>query len=227
MDELSIKIVMLLFPGIITTMFLDKFTEHKPWGNYVYSLFIIFYGILAYFNLQLIQFIYQFLHVGADNWKDYQVILLASWKFVYNVSQNNEIPYSEIMWAAVVALGNAMIFCRLEKTEVLSRFLQRCGITDKYGSYSTFVLMSKKYEGEYIDAIFYNQNLMYRGIIESINEKENEYELIFMDVTLYRIDDSGNPKPISEMDHVCLACSYKDLILQSPNKSYSNQMVGI
>lgn len=222
MDELSIKVIMLLFPGIVTTMFLDKFTEHKPWGNYIYSLFIIFYGILAYFNLQLIQFVCQFLHVGADNWKDYQVVLLASWKFVYNVSQNNEIPYSEIMWAGVVALGNAMIFCRLEKTEVLSRFLQRYGITDKYGNYSTFVLMSKRYEGKYIDAIFYNQNLMYRGIIDSINEKENEYELIFEDVTLYRIEDSGNLKPISKMDHVCLACSYKDLILQSPNRPHSN-----
>ena len=222
MDELSIKIVMLLFPGIITTIFLDKFTEHKPWGNYIYSLLIIFYGILAYFTLQLIQLFSQFLHVGIDNWKEYKVVFLNSWQFVYNVSQKNGIPYSEIMWAGVVALINAMLLCRLEKTEVLSRFLQKCGITDKYGSYSVFVLMSKKYEGNYIDALFYSKNMMYRGIIDSINEKENEYELILRNVTLYRIEDSGNLKPISEMDHVCLACSYKDLILQSPNRPPSS-----
>ncbi len=47
MNELTIKIVMLLLPGIIITMLIDKFTEHKEWNNYKYSLFVISYGILS------------------------------------------------------------------------------------------------------------------------------------------------------------------------------------
>lgn len=52
MDELSIKMIMILFPGIITTMLLDKIIEHKPWSSFKYSLFIVFNGVMSYAILQ-------------------------------------------------------------------------------------------------------------------------------------------------------------------------------
>ena len=79
MNELTIKIVMLLLPGIIVTMLIDKFTEHKEWNNYKYSLFVISYGILSYLILQILSLLNQCAKVGYKNFSLNNAEYLQVW----------------------------------------------------------------------------------------------------------------------------------------------------
>ena len=86
MNELTIKIVMILFPGIIVTMIIDKFTEHKPWNSYKYSLFIIFYGILSYLVLQVAFLIKHVVHILQRNFSIENFDFLQVWQINQNLN---------------------------------------------------------------------------------------------------------------------------------------------
>lgn len=81
---------MLLLPGIIVTMLIDKFTEHKEWTNYKYSLFVISYGILSYLILQILSLLNQCAKVGYENFTLNSVEYLHVWE----VNSSLGLPYS-------------------------------------------------------------------------------------------------------------------------------------
>lgn len=219
MDELTIKIVMILFPGIITTMFLDKFTEHKPWGNFRYTLYIVFYGILSYVSLQafiLVSDLKNILYQGLEKF-EFIKYTLKIWDFG---KIKDQVPYDEVVYASLSAVVIAMLTSSIEKTEFFSKLLVKFRITDKYGSYSTFYQLARKNQDEYIDIFIPERNQMYRGIIYSLNEKDDECEFYLCNVIYYRIDGEGNPMPVYKTDELSLSCKYNEFILLTPNKPY-------
>lgn len=219
MDELTIKLVMILFPGIITTLFLDKFTEHKPWNSFRYTLFIIFYGILSYVFLQtLILFldIKNILYLGLEHF-DFKKFTLNIWNFG---NGDKNIPYDEVVYGSLAAIFIAVVVSVFERTECISRRLVKYKITDKYGSYSVFYQLAKDYKDEYIDILIPEKNQMYRGIINSLNERDDECEFYLFNVIYYSIDKEGNPIPVYKADGLCLSCKYNEFVLLTPNRPY-------
>ena len=134
MNELTIKIVMLLLPGIIVTMLIDKFTEHKEWNNYKYSLFVISYGILSYLILQIISLLNQCAKVGYENFS----LNNAEYLQVWNVSTNINLPYNEVIAASIVSFFLGLFFIYIDHKDYLSRFLLKFNLSINYLYYLVF-----------------------------------------------------------------------------------------
>lgn len=54
MNELTVTLVVILFPGVMLAIIYDNYTEHKQWDSFRYILYSITFGIWAYFVLQTI-----------------------------------------------------------------------------------------------------------------------------------------------------------------------------
>lgn len=212
MDELSIKIIMILFPGIITTMLLDKITEHKPWDNFKYSIFIIFYGVMSYAILQFYYITELFYEVGKSGFDMKNVKILNVWDF--NNKEVKEIPYQEIIKAGIVSFLLGLFISYIEHKEYFSSLLLRVGITSKYGNYSTNYQLLKLKRNDWIDITIWDKDLFIRGIVVSINETEQHCELCISNAEVFLISDNGM-ESLYKVDYISLSEKADNLLIST------------
>lgn len=212
MDELSIKIIMILFPGIITTMLLDKITEHKPWDNFKYSIFIIFYGVMSYAILQFYYIATLFYEVGKVGFDMKDVKILNVWDF--NNKEIKEIPYQEIIKAGFVSFLLGLFISYIDHKEYFSSLLLKLGITSKYGNYSTNYQLLKLKRNDWIDITIWDKDLFIRGIVVSINETDGFCELCINNAEVFIISDNGMDS-IYKVDYISLSEKPDNLLIST------------
>lgn len=212
MDELSIKIIMILFPGIITTMLLDKITEHKPWNNFKYSIFIIFYGVMSYFIIQILYIVHLFYEVGKVGFDMKDVKILNVWDF--NNKETKEIPYQEIIKAGFVSFLLGIFISYIDHKECFSSLLLKLGITNKYGSYSTNYQLLKSTRNNWIDITIWDKNLFIRGIVISINETDGFCELCINNAEVFIIYNDSI-ESLYKVDYISLSEKPDNLLIST------------
>lgn len=212
MDELSIKIIMILFPGIITTMLLDKITEHKPWDNFKYSIFIIFYGVMSYAILQFYYIATLFYEVGKVGFDMKDVKILNVWDF--NNKEIKEIPYQEIIKAGFVSFLLGLFISYIDHKEYFSSLLLKLGITSKYGNYSTNYQLLKLKRNDWIDITIWDKDLFIRGVVVSINETDGFCELCINNAEVFIISDNGMDS-LYKVDYISLSEKPDNLLIST------------
>lgn len=213
MDELTIKIVMILFPGIICTILLDKILEHKPWDNFKYSLLIIFYGIFSYTFLQLIYIVIDIFRVGYNNFDINNVTILSVWNFSGN---NKNIPYIEVLCAGIVALLLVCMVSYIEHKGWLVSFLMKLNITEKYGTYTTHYQLLRDQRGQWIDVTIWDKNLFIRGIILSINETNGHCELLINQAEVFIMNtDNDSMESLYFTDYISISEKPDNLLIST------------
>ncbi|WGE65908.1 hypothetical protein NYR76_02815 [Actinobacillus equuli subsp. equuli] len=215
MDELSIKIIMILFPGIITTMLLDKITEHKPWDNFKYSIFIIFYGVMSYSILQFYYIVDLFYEVGKAGFDMKNVKILNVWDF--NNKEIKEIPYQEIIKAGFVSFLLGLFISYIDHKEYFSLLLLKFGITSKYGNYSTNYQLLKLKRNDWMDITIWDKDLLIRGLVVSINETNGFCELCINEAEIFLISDNGI-ESLYKVDYISLSEKVDNLFISTTQK---------
>ena len=214
MNELTVKIVMILFPGIICTILLDKILEHKPWDNFKYSLLIIFYGILSYSFLQLFYTIAELLKVGYSNFNLENVKVLSVWDFGGN---GVNIPYIEVIYAGLTSVFLACTISYVEHKEFLTSIFRRFSITEKYGDYTTNYQLLKNNRNEWIDITIWDKNLFIRGLVVSINETNGLCELCISNAEVFQLKND-EVESLYFVDYISISEKYDNLIISTTQK---------
>jgi hypothetical protein len=213
MNELTIKIVMLLLPGIIVTMLIDKFTEHKTWNNYKYSLFVISYGILSYLTLQVLSLIHQCVRIG---YKDF-TFNNAEYLQVWEVNSNINLPYNEVIAAVMVSFFLGLLFIYIDHKEYLTRVFIKFNISRKYGDYGVFPQLLKNKKYQYVDITIWDKDLFIRGIVISFHENNGLFEIYMADVDVYKTK-KNNIKMLYSVDRLSICETYNNLIISTTQK---------
>ncbi|TYA87714.1 hypothetical protein FXE09_07940 [Aggregatibacter actinomycetemcomitans] len=216
MNELTIKIVMLLLPGIIITMLIDKFTEHKEWNNYKYSLFVISYGILSYLILQILSLLNQCAKIGYENF----TLNNAEYLQVWDVNSSINLPYNEVIASGIVSFFLGLLFIYIDHKEYLAKFLLKFNISRKYGDYGVFPQLLKDNKDQYIDITIWDKNLFIRGIVNSFHEDKELFEIYIENADVYKTS-KGKATKIYTALRLSICELYKNLIIsttQQPSK---------
>ena len=213
MNELTIKIVMLLFPGIIVTMIIDKFTEHKPWNSYKYSLFIIFYGILSYLVLQVAFLIKHGVHILQRNFSIENFDFLQVWQ----INQNLNLPYGEILMAGITAFFLGLLLTYMDNRECLAKLLIKLKITRKYGDYGVYQQILRANEDCCMDITIWDKKIIIRGIPDSIHESNGLCELCIYDAEIFNFNDEST-NFLYRVNYISISEKYDNLMIStSPN----------
>lgn len=211
MNELTVKIVMILFPGIICTILLDKILEHKPWDNFKYSLLIIFYGILSYSFLQLSYTILELFKAGYCNFNLENVKVLSVWDFGGN---GEKIPYIEVIFAGLVSIVLACLISYIEHKEFLISIFRKFSITEKYGDYTTTYQLLKNNRNEWIDITIWDKNLFIRGVVVSINETNGLCELCIYKAEVFQLR-AEEIESLYFVEYISISEKYENLIIST------------
>lgn len=213
MNELTIKIVMLLLPGIIVTMLIDKFTEHKAWNNYKYSLFVISYGILSYLTLQILLLLNQCAKVGYENF----TLNKASYLQVWEVNSNIILPYSEVIAASIVSFFLGLFLTYIDNKECLAKLLMKLKITRKYGDYGVYQQILRTNEDHFMDITIWDKKIIIRGIPASIHESNGLCELCVYDAEVFNFNDEST-NLLYRVNYIGISEKYDNLMISTtPN----------
>ncbi|MBM2816487.1 MAG: hypothetical protein HW421_3249 [Ignavibacteria bacterium] len=199
-SELTLKLILVLIPGIISTIIYDKLTIHKKWESLSFLANCIFFGCLSYMFAQLI---------FQNLFGVYDIALQNFWN---NLSQK-EIPFSAIWKASIIAILIGFISSWFEYKKVVNRLGRKLHLTNKFGDENlySFFLNSKEVKEVYIRDK--KNDLTYHGFVRSFAETDEFKEIVLYDVSVYRYSDSIL---LYEIDNLYLAQPKDDLIIELP-----------
>jgi F0F1-type ATP synthase assembly protein I len=174
-SALALKLILILIPGGLATLILEKLTTYLKWESFKFVINSILLGGLSYLLSDLVFYIF-----CADDIKNFWL------KFT-----SNDIPFWEIVRATGVSLIVGFGAAWIENKKMITRFARKFHIADKYGEenlYSYF-LNSKEVTEVYVRDIA--NNLTFHGEVDSFSENEQISEITLRHVKVYKYDDSA------------------------------------
>lgn len=205
MTELTIKLIIILLPGAISTLIYGKLILHKEWDNFKFILFSILFGIFSYFLLQII---IDFINLFAfSKFSD-----LSLWNDLTNA---NKIPYGEIIFSTIISVILSYIVSLVENEKFISRIAKHFGVSNKYGDENLYSKFLNAKEVEYVYVRSIKNELTYYGWVKSFSESDNLSEICLADVSVYNYGDSEHLYDVSE---IYLSFNKQEIIIELANK---------
>lgn len=183
MNELTIMLVAILFPGVLLTVIYDNYTEHRPWDAFRYMLYSIISGIITYSVLQgfifLAQFIYNIEEFKQTNWHT-----LSVWG-ILQPENKEKINAIEVVAAGLIAIILGLASVRISQGNLIHNFLIKHKITNKYGDASVFVKTIEMTQSGYVRVIVLDENLTFSGVAYLYHDNGTNIEITLTDVIAY------------------------------------------
>jgi hypothetical protein len=205
MTELTIKLIIILLPGAISTLIYGKLILHKEWDNFKFILYSILFGIFSYFLLQII---IDFINLFAFS----KIPDLSLWN---DLTIANKIPYGEITFSTIVSVILSYIVSLVENEKVISRIAKHFGVSNKYGDENLYSKFLNAKEVEYVYVRSIKNELTYYGWVKSFSESDNLSEICLAEVSVYNYKDSDHLYDVSE---IYLSFNKQEIIIELANK---------
>ncbi len=215
-SELTLKIIIILIPGIIAVSIYNKLTvNHKNNTTTRTIINAILLGVISYLTLQGIGNIIIFcsyLFKGTE-FKNYE---LEIWKSLAN---KNIIPYSEVLYTGIISVFLGALISLIEQKKWINKFAQWLRISSKYGDENlyTYFLNSEQIDEIYLRDI--ENNLTYHGVIAAYSETEDIKEIVLNDVTVYQYTTS---EKLYDIERIYISKPKDCLIIETPFKKDEN-----
>jgi len=196
-SALALKLILILIPGGLATLILEKLTTYLKWEAFKFIINSILLGGLSYLLSDLIFYVFY-----TNDIKNFWL------KFT-----SNDIPFWEIVRATGVSLIVGFGSAWIENKKMITRFARKFNIADKYGEenlYSYF-LNSKEVTEVYVRDIA--NNLTFHGEVDSFSENEQISEITLRHVKVYKYDNSAF---LYEMPKVFLSREKNAIFIEVP-----------
>ncbi len=201
MSELTLKLILSLIPGAISTLIYGKMILHKEWNNFRFVLYSILFGVFSYLVLQTVIEI-------INLFKNCNVSDLTIWD---NLSTSSSIPYNDVILSTITSIILAFIMSIIENKKVINKIGQKAGISHKYGDENLFSRFLNSSEIEYVYLRVPESKLTYHGWVKSFSESDSVSEIRLGDVSVHNYDDS---ELLYEIDEIYLSFKKQNIIIE-------------
>lgn len=176
--SLTVRLILLLFPGVICTYIVDALTAHRPRTPFFFGVQSLILGLGAYLVYWLgLRSLGLFIRPLAGR----PVVFLDAL-----ADANTTINYSEVAWAclAAVVLGIAVV------TFINRKFLTRAagviGVSNQIGELDVWGRSLNVSGGNWVTVRDHRNDVMYDGWVDSFSDDSRDAELLLRDVAVYK-----------------------------------------
>ncbi len=208
MNELTLKLLLLIIPGIIASIVYNRLTAHKKWTNFENSIHILLFGVFSYLFLQLVLNSYNFLQVFFNCNKSLEFSVLKIWN---SLSDSRSIPYNEIIFASLLSIILGFFGSYFDKFKIINRIGRYFKVSNKYGDENLFSFFLNAKDIHYVYVRQIKNNLTYHGYVESYSEDDDLSELVLSDVKVYSYLDS---EFLYEIDRIYISLNKNEIIIE-------------
>ena len=183
LSDLTVRILLLFFPGVLCAMFVDSLTTHRERTAPVFALHAIVLGVTTYATLHGV--------AVSLNWLS-GFFREAPWAlgvtFFRNVSADAEtgLVWGEILLAAVWSVPLALALTKVLESKYLHRVAHGLGVTRKFGDLDVWSLMFNSDDVEWVVVRDLSYDLSYLGWVKAFSETAEEAQLLLHDVVVSR-----------------------------------------
>jgi len=188
-----IKIILVLFPGIISMIVLERLITHRKIDFNRYMLYIVVLSISSYTLVHLFWELYSFFCSTNKSVK-------TSFILVDLLKNPDSFDSKKLLYVTFVGLLLSFILSFIVNRKIVNKFGQKLGLTNKYGDESVWDYFHNKDGIEWVTVRDKNKDLMYVCWIEAYSDDGTEYdELLLRDVTVYKNSTAEKQYEVDEM----------------------------
>lgn len=204
MNQLIVIMMVILLPGILSTVICDKITRHSKWSYFKFSVYSILLGWLSYIALQVI-FIIVPDAISSDPFTvSWNSELLNVWHVLFDINNTNgDGLYKEVFYASIVSVFVAFFASAFVHYKILNKIALRLKISTKYGDENLFSYYLNLGEIHWVYVRDQSRNLTYKGEIVIHSENAGIQELVLSDVDVYRYEDSEHLYSVNNI-YLCM-----------------------
>ncbi len=181
LTSFTVKLALLLLPGIFGALLYDKLTIHRPWKQFRYALYILIISISAYVLLDVLYSL-----INLFRCKNF--LKLHFWDDLFQPTSSGHLI--EVFWAVIVSFQLSIVLTYLRTHGLIYKFFQRINVSNKYGSESLFYRVMEAKDVDWIYLRDKNNKLTYLGQIAKYSEDEQNREIVLYNVTVYNYPES-------------------------------------
>jgi hypothetical protein len=207
LTELTIKIIIIVSPGIITSLIIQYLTISKKQSDFKFAIVSIVFGLVNYLVLQFLYWTQQLICVHQEE----SFRLLRTLEELSAVS--NKIYWGEVIIAIILSIVLGFVYSYMDHHKVINKLGWFFNVTNKYGSENAYSYFLNFRDLDYVYIRKVSDDLTYRGKVSIFSEKENVREVILEDVTVYRYCDS---EYLYDIDKIYLLLD-QNVIIEKPN----------
>lgn len=216
--ELTIRLLLIFFPGIIASLIVDSLTVHlrREFNIFLLNSFIL--GLTTYILLSSVILIYNSILklIGSNRLVDINFL-------DYLVNKDTAINFIEIVMASVISIFLALIVSAIVNHKLLHRFAKKLCITKKFGQLDVWSYVFDSPDVGWIIVRDIDKDLMYQGWVEAFSDTYDKNEIFIREVKVYRNSTSDE---LYFMEGIYITRDQNNLVLEFPSLVTQNSQEG-
>ncbi|MGN7298270.1 DUF6338 family protein [Ferdinandcohnia sp. SAFN-114] len=207
-SELTIRLLLIFFPGILAALIIDSLTVHRGREFKVFILNSFIVGLASYFVLYIL--------IGINN----LIVKLNGYEPTWKVSffnslidKTSTINIKEVIVAIFIAIVLAFIISTAINYKILHRLAKKLKITKKFGQLDVWSYVFDSPDIEWIIVRDIDNDLLYQGWVEAFSDTYDKNELFLREVFVYR---NSTSEELYFMEGVYITKDSNNLILEFP-----------
>lgn len=214
-STLTLKLIIILIPGAISTFLFDALTTHKEWTPFKFIINSILMGIIAYLLLQGTEWLYSHAYnIFSKNKMTSEPLHIWS-----SLSDSKSIPYEEVALGAIFGFLVGLAATALYFYKVLNKFSKWLRLSNKYGDENLYSYFLNAQGTRIVYVRNVKLNITYYGYVKAFSETENISELVMTDVSIY---DYQATRKFYDVDQIYLSFAKTDVIIELANPKEEN-----
>ncbi|MBK7670734.1 MAG: hypothetical protein IPJ24_04955 [bacterium] len=185
LSSLTIRIAVLLLPGLIAAVLVERLTVHPKWEQFRFGTYALILGCASYVSLDAVMQVVAFLgrHVFHCQCP------VNSSDFLNAMFDSTASPKaSAVLGASVVAVLLGLALAKVVQGKWMFRFASRLGVSDKYGDENLFTFFINSPDTSWLWVRDRERSVIYEGLKDSMSETDSICELVLTDVKVYHAE---------------------------------------
>jgi hypothetical protein len=214
-DELGLKILYLLIPGIIALGIVKSLGPKKPRSDLESGLQIFIYGIVCYLIAGFLEGVYLWIFSAAEGfWHTVasQSLGLAT------LNSDAGLGSAQIAFATFIGIIVGMIVAKLQTNSLPHFYLRKWGLTDRTNEVDIweFTLNSPNID-RWVTVRHHDNGKIYQGWVQGYSNGGDERELLLTDVAVYVAAEDGRPLEVDKVPVLYLGLDRKNAVVEFRN----------
>lgn len=180
LSELTLRLVVLLVPGAVAALVVEKLTEHRPWSPFAFVLHSILLGTAAYFAHQGFWYAMAFI---TGLWAPFNVHLLSFWASLFDSSI--AISLGEVALTCLFSIAVAYIVSAGVNHKVLFRSAQFLRVSRKFGDEDVWAYFLNSEDVHWVWVRDHARGLAYAGWVQAFSATPPVREIVLREVEVF------------------------------------------
>lgn len=202
-SDVTIRILFLMLPGIISARIIEHLTVHKAWKQFRFVINSFLLGVINYSILSLIDKYWCCGHRKVQFWAALfdKCVLINMY---------------EIFYASLIALVVGFILSKAIQEKWIHKLARRLKVSEKYGDENLFSYFLNSQEIGWVFVRDFKNNLSYLGYRTSFSENDDIQEIVLANVTVYSFDETLESTELYQLPLIYLSYKIGEIVIELP-----------